>query len=394
LQDAESTAEKLSLGRDFPVPCTRDDGYNPCLLLNACLAEAAADGDSLNRTDNDTKPPAAHPRGAAAAMNATAKPIHGSPMPAIEVISLTKWYGSSRGVEDVTFAVEPGEIFGYLGPNGSGKTTTIRCIMGLLRPTAGGVRLLGSQVLTGRATQHARIGYLPGDFRIWHRLSARRSLRVLAALGRGDGARARREQLAERLELNLDRPVDDLSKGNRQKVGVLYAFQHRPDVLILDEPTIGLDPLVSQVVLDMIREAADAGASVLLSSHDLTEVAAVCGRAAILREGRLVELASISGIVRQGERRLRIWFIDDSLTPHVPLSQLPGVRVVEQKPGNLHLAYQGSSDPILKWIARFPIDRIATPETSLQDAFMQYYRTRPNAARTDPGHPTPEGAST
>ena len=299
--------------------------------------------------------------------------IH-SGMAAIEVRSLTKWYGSVRGIEDVTFAVEAGEIFGYLGPNASGKTTTIRCIMGLLRPSRGQTRVLGEPVVPGRATQHSRIGYLPGEFRIWGWPRARRSLQILAALGGRDRAKSRRRELADRLGLDLDRPAGDLSKGNRQKVALVYAFQHQPDVLILDEPTAGLDPLIRQVVLDMIREAAEAGAAVLLSSHDLSEVSAICGRAAILREGKLVELAPISRIVEQGERRLKVWFSDGALVAEVPAARLPGVRVVERRPGTLHVAYRGPSDAILKWLAEFCVDRIATPQTSLEEAFIQYYR--------------------
>jgi ABC-2 type transport system ATP-binding protein len=295
-------------------------------------------------------------------------------MAAIEVTSLTKWYGSVRAIEDVTFAIERGEIFGYLGPNGSGKTTTIRCIMGLLRPSGGEARVLGKRIAAGRATEHARIGYLPGEFRIWQWPSARRSLHMLASLGGSDHSKSRRNELAERLGLNLNRPAGDLSKGNRQKVAVIHAFQHRPEVLILDEPTAGLDPLMRQVVMDLIREAADAGAAVLLSSHDLSEVSAVCGRAAILREGRLVEMAPISRIVQQREHRLKVWFMDGTPAPDVPLDRLSAVRVIERQAGMLHLAYQGTSDAVLKWIAQFPVDRIATPETSLEEAFIQYYR--------------------
>jgi ABC-2 type transport system ATP-binding protein len=300
-------------------------------------------------------------------------------MAAIEIERLTKWYGRARGVEDVTFAIERGEIFGYLGPNGSGKTTTIRCLMGLLRPSGGATRILGATVVPGRATEHTRIGYLPGEFRIWSRVKARRSLGLLAALGGGDGAAARRRQLAERLGLNPDRAVGDLSKGNRQKVGVIFAFQHQPEVLILDEPTAGLDPLMRQEVLEIIREAADAGAAILLSSHDLSEVSAVCGRAGILRAGRLVEVAPIARIVRQGEHRLKVWFLNGTVVPDLPREQFPQVRVVERKPGMLHLAYPGASDAILKWIVRFPVDRIATPQTSLEEAFIQYYRQQPDA---------------
>ncbi len=295
-------------------------------------------------------------------------------MKAIEVATLTKRYGSARGVEDLSFSIGKGEIFGYLGPNGSGKTTTIRCLMGLLRPTSGDCHILGRRVIPGQATQHARIGYLPGEFRIWPRLTARKSLKLLARLGNGSECDGRREELAERLDLDLDRRVGALSKGNRQKVGVIYAFQLKPEVLILDEPTIGLDPLVRQVVLDLIREVANAGATVLLSSHDLSEVAAVCARAAILREGRLVELAPISGIVQQGERHLKVWFAKGATIPPLPADRIDGIRVIQQNEASLHIAYQGSADAVLKWLARFPVDRIATPQTSLEDAFIQYYQ--------------------
>jgi ABC-2 type transport system ATP-binding protein len=292
----------------------------------------------------------------------------------IEIKTLTKRYGKARGVEDLSFDIEQGEVFGYLGPNGSGKTTTIRCLMGLLRPTSGNCFVLGRCIGPGRATQHKHIGYLPGDFRIWPGRTARQSLELTAKLGNGDNIDKRREELAERLDLELDRKVRALSRGNRQKVGVIHAFQHNPEVLILDEPTIGLDPLVRQVVLDMIRETARAGATVLLSSHDLSEVAAVCERAAILREGHLVELAPISKIVQQGQRRLKVWFAEGTKVPELPTDKLPGVRVIEQNSGTLHISYQGSADSVLKWLSQFPVDRIATPETSLEDAFMQYYR--------------------
>lgn len=301
-------------------------------------------------------------------------------MASVEINSLTKRYGRSRGIEDITFAIEPGEIFGYLGPNGAGKTTTIRCIMGLLRPSGGEVRVLGQRVKPGRGTMHARIGYLPGEFRIWGRPRARRSLGVLAALGGDHDAAARRRELAERLDLDLRRPVGDLSKGNRQKVAVILAFQHRPDVLILDEPTAGLDPLMREVVLQLIRETAAGGAAVLLSSHDLSEVSAICGRAAILREGRLVELAPISHIVQQGESRLKVWFADATLLPDAASARLPGMRVIEQEPGVLHLAYQGPAGPVLQWVSRFPVDRLTTPQTSLQEAFLQYYELGPGSA--------------
>ena len=295
-------------------------------------------------------------------------------MKAIEIKALTKRYGKSRGVENLSFDIASGEIFGYLGPNGSGKTTTIRCLMGLLRPTSGNCFVLDRQIIPGRATNHSRIGYLPGDFRIWPGRTARKSLELMANLGNGQNANKRRNELADRLNLDLDRKVNALSKGNRQKIGVIFAFQHQPDILILDEPTIGLDPLIRQVVMDLIREAAQEGATVLLSSHDLSEVAAVCGRAAILREGKLVELAPISNIVRQGHRHLKVWFVKGTKVPDPPTDKLPGVRVIHKNSDTLQIAYQGTVDAVLKWLAQFPIDRITTPQTSLEEAFMQYYQ--------------------
>lgn len=301
-------------------------------------------------------------------------------MKAIEVRQLTKQYGPVRAVSQVSFAIAPGEVFGYLGPNGSGKTTTLRCIMGLLRPTSGQCLVLNQCVRPGHATQHRRIGYLPGEFHIWPGCTARQSLKVLADLGQQRNLGPRQEALAEQLDLDLDRRVCTLSKGNRQKVGIILAFQHEPEILILDEPTSGLDPLVRQIVLDLIRAAADKGASVLLSSHNLSEVAAICKQAAILREGQLVELAPISRIIQQGEQHLRIWLAPDTDMAALVQCPLPRLRVVERKGQMLHVAFQGPADRVLKWLAQFPVERITTPQTSLEEAFMQYYQTEAHDA--------------
>ncbi len=295
-------------------------------------------------------------------------------MKALEVRQLTKQYGPVRAVAQVSFTVESGEIFGYLGPNGSGKTTTLRCIMGLLRPTSGKCWVLGDFVVPGRATQHRRMGYLPGDFHIWPGRTARQSLKVLAALGHQQDLGPRQEALAERLDLDLDRRVDTLSKGNRQKIGLIFAFQHDPELLILDEPTSGLDPLARQAVLDLIRAAARTGTSVLLSSHNLSEVAAICEHAAILRGGQLAELAPVAQIIQKGEQQLKVWLADETQVPPLPMDRMPGVRIVGRESNLLHLAFRGSVDPVLKWLAQFPVERITTPQTSLEEAFMQYYQ--------------------
>lgn len=293
-------------------------------------------------------------------------------MTVLEFQQLTKTYGSARGVENLTFSVEQGEIFGYLGPNGAGKTTTIRCALGFLNPSSGHSRIFGETVRAGRATQHDRIGFLPGDFRVWNDLTARQTLSMLGALGKAGLSPARREVLAERLELNLDRRIRELSKGNRQKVGIVLAFQHEPDLLILDEPTSGLDPLVRQIVLDLIREAAKGGATVFLSSHDLAEVATTCNRAAILRKGRMVELSSIDKLLVQSEYQVKVWFAE-MMPPHFPAEQFPEVRVVQQGENHLHFACHGSPDRLVKWLAQYRIERLSTPEPTLEEAFMDYY---------------------
>lgn len=295
-------------------------------------------------------------------------------MKAIEIQALTKLYGKSRGVENLSFSIEAGEVFGYLGPNGSGKTTTIRCLMGLLRPTSGFCRIFDQKIIPGLATQHRDIGYLPGDFRLWSGRTVRQSLKLMAALGKAKNTRKKREELAEKLNLNMDRPFGALSKGNRQKVGIVNAFQHQPKLYILDEPTIGLDPLIRMVVLDLIREVTNEGATVLLSSHDLSEVVAACRRAAILRDGRLVELSPISKIIHEGTQQLKIWFIEGSESPSIQTTLPDGVKIIQQDGDWVLLSYSGAADRVMKWLAQFPIDRITTPETTLEDAFIHYYK--------------------
>ena len=244
--------------------------------------------------------------------------------------------------------------------------------MGFLKPSSGEIRVFGEIVRLGRGTCHDRIGFLPGDFRLWPSLTARKALMTLSGLdGRRNTNSRCRETLAERLGLDLDRPIRQLSKGNRQKVGLVAAFQHDPDLLILDEPTTGLDPLVRVATLDMIREAAARGATILFSSHDLGQVAAVCHRTAILREGKLVELAPVETILAQSEQQIKIWF--DEPVKEYPRAHERGARVIKQGDRYIHIAYRGSPDAILRWATGYSVTRLHSPEPTLEEAFLQYF---------------------
>ena len=222
----------------------------------------------------------------------------GSPTPVVSAEHLSKTYGSDRGVVELDFEVEAGEVFGYLGPNGAGKTTTIRLMLDLIRPSSGRVRLFGLDARREGPQARARVGYLPGDLRLYERLTPREHLRYFASLrgmrDLGDG-----EQLAERLDLELDRPIKALSKGNRQKVGLVQALMHRPALAVFDEPTSGLDVLVARALLQTIASLKDRGKCIIFSTHIMREVEKLCDRVAIIHHGRILALGSIPELREQ-----------------------------------------------------------------------------------------------
>jgi ABC-2 type transport system ATP-binding protein len=224
---------------------------------------------------------------------------------AIETEALTKFYGAERGIEDVTLAVEPGEVFGFLGPNGAGKTTTIRTLLDLLHPSRGSARIFGLDSRRDSVAIRARLGNLPGDFGYGKRSSGREALELLARL-RGVSDLARAEELARRFRADLERPLGRLSRGNRQKVGLILAVFHRPELLILDEPTGGLDPLMQEEFLALVREERERGCAVFLSSHELDEVERVCDRVGIIRGGRLIAVERVADLLGKTTQRRRV----------------------------------------------------------------------------------------
>ena len=290
---------------------------------------------------------------------------------------LTKSYGKVRALRGVDLEVRRGEIFGFLGPNGAGKTTTIRCLLDLIRPDGGSARVLGIDPQADPVAVQARTGYLPGEMAFKDNLTAERQLRFFSDM-RGEKADwAFVRQLAERLDLDLKRPIKNLSKGNKQKVGVVQALMHRPELLMLDEPTAGLDPLMQQEVLGLLREAKAVGATVFFSSHIMSEVEAVAERVGIIRLGKIVEVAETDSLIDRSLRHMTVRFqepVDSSV-----LAGLPGVKVLSQSDGiSVTLQVEGVMDGLVKALGAFPVSDLETARLSLEEVFLAYYKTEQN----------------
>jgi ABC-2 type transport system ATP-binding protein len=271
---------------------------------------------------------------------------------------------------DLDLRVERGELFGVLGPNGAGKSTLIRVMLGLIRPTAGRVSLLGSDVRDAGPALRARVGYLPGDLRLDGRMTGADHVRLAARVRRMPGT-GDAPALAERLGLDTDRRLDALSRGNRQKVGLVLAFMHRPDLLVLDEPTSGLDPLVQQEFAELCREATARGGTVLLSSHVLSEVQRLADRVALIRDGRLALTGSVDDLRGRAAQRVEVTFA----SPPAPgaLDGLPGVRVLDRHGRVARLAVTGPFDPLLRRLAGLGVLRLDSREADLEDVFMERF---------------------
>jgi ABC-2 type transport system ATP-binding protein len=298
-----------------------------------------------------------------------------SPPLALETHDLTKCYGSVQALRGVELEVRRGEVFGFLGPNGSGKTTTIRCLLDLIRPSGGRIRVLGLDPQADPVAVRARTGYLPGELRLDDNLTAEKALRYFNALRRGKADWDFVRRLACRLDLDLHTPIKNFSKGNKQKVGVVQALMHRPELLLLDEPTSGLDPLVQQEALRLIGEARADGATVFFSSHVLSEVQETAGRVAILRRGRVAEVAETEALLGRAVHRARIRFrqpVDAGA-----LKQVPGVRLVEQGPRGVVVQVEGEMDGLIKALAAYPVRDFETERPSLEEVFLAYYADGP-----------------
>jgi ABC-2 type transport system ATP-binding protein len=283
---------------------------------------------------------------------------------------LTKSYGRQRGVIDLTFEVRPGEVFGYLGPNGAGKTTTIRTMLDMIRPTSGRITVLGMDSRADPVKIHRRTGYLPGEMALYDRLTGAEYLRYLASL-RGDVDGAYALGLAHRLDCDLSVTIRSLSHGNRQKVALIQAFMHRPELLVLDEPTQGLDPLVQLEFHRLVEEIRGEGRTVFLSSHVMPEVERLCDRVAIIREGSLVAVQDVGDLKAHAVRSISIHF--ETPVPRAAFERLPGVREVTAQGDVLHVTVAGPVDAVVKEAARHEVVDLESHEPSLEDIFLTFY---------------------
>jgi ABC-2 type transport system ATP-binding protein len=293
--------------------------------------------------------------------------------PAVETVGLSKTYdGRVRALVDLDVRVERGEIFGYLGPNGAGKSTTIRLLLALIRPTAGRASLLGLDTRTTGVAARSRVGYLPGDLRLADRLTGHEQLDSLARL-RGRVDEHLRDELCERLRVVLDRPIRQLSKGNRQKIGLVQAFMHRPELVVLDEPTAGLDPLLQSEVRSLLRETAADGRTVFLSSHSLDEVQHVADRVGIIRSGRLVDVDAVENLRERSLRHVTITFAEP-IDPSA-LASLDGVRIVSVDGPVIRLsAPETAMDALVKSASRHAIADLVSQPADLEEIFLELYR--------------------
>ena len=286
-------------------------------------------------------------------------------MNAIMTDALTKYYGKARGIVGVNLSVEEGDFFGFIGPNGAGKSTTIRTLLGLIAPTGGSAEIFGKDIGKQRTGILADIGYLPSETMFYGGMRVKDVLRLSARLRKADCSEEA-GKLCERLELDTSRKIDELSLGNRKKVGIVCALQHRPKLYILDEPTSGLDPLMQREFYCLLQERNEDGATVFLSSHVLSEVQRYCKHAAVIREGRLLACDSVEKLGHTGAKRVTLRGVTN-----VP--ELEHIRDVKTSADAVSFLYGGKADLLLRELSKLPITDITIAEPDLEEIFMHYY---------------------
>ncbi len=320
-----------------------------------------------------------HERGSAPPGPAESQDASGTA--AIEIAGLTKQFKDFTAVDELDLEIRRGEIFGFLGPNGAGKSTTIRMLLDQLRPSSGSTRVLGLDVGPDSLEIHRRIGYIPGELALYPKLTGIQTLQYFARL-RGNVDWSYVLELAERLEADFGKKVADYSTGNRQKIGLIQAFMHRPELLILDEPNAGLDPLMQQTFHEMLREVRANGGTVFLSSHTLSEVERVADRVGIIRQGRLVVVERVDELKRKAIRRLDFEF--DQPVPVDTFDGVTGVRDAEIDGVHARIAYEGSVNDVLQAALLHEVVNLHSRDADLEEIFLAFYRSDDSFAPVNP----------
>ncbi|WP_416827970.1 ATP-binding cassette domain-containing protein [Ectobacillus polymachus] len=290
-------------------------------------------------------------------------------MNVIELNGLTKSYGESRGITDISFQVEEGEIFGFIGPNGAGKSTTIRTLLGLIRPTSGSATIFGKDILEKRSEIAKDIGYLPSEVFYYDHMKVIDLLNYSASFYKKDCSK-RMKELADIMELDLTKKIDDLSFGNKKKVGIVQGLLHEPKLIILDEPTGGLDPLMQQKFFELLLEENKKGATILFSSHILSEVQKLCDRVAIIKEGKIINVEKISTLKENNYKKFKIELISEVDKQYF---DVPGVSKLEGKNHTISFLFKGNINSIMKKFADIEVANVWIEEPSLEEIFLHYY---------------------
>ena len=286
-------------------------------------------------------------------------------MLAMEAAGLTKYYGKSRGIAGVDLSVEEGDFFGFIGPNGAGKSTTIRTFLGLIKSTGGSARIFGMDTQKERTDILSEVGYLPSETTFYSGMKVKDVIRLSADL-RKKKCRKEAKELCERLELDTEKKVEELSFGNRKKVGIVCALQHKPRLCILDEPTSGLDPLMQREFFSILKERNEKGTTIFLSSHILSEVQHYCNRAAIIRDGQIVACDSVEALAQTSVKRVHVEGLCE-------LAGLEGIRDLHYEKESAVFLYSGQMDLLLNRLAQSPIRDLTITEPDLEEIFMHYY---------------------
>ncbi|ETA79368.1 ABC transporter ATP-binding protein [Youngiibacter fragilis] len=290
-------------------------------------------------------------------------------MSVIVLEKLTKYYGKTRGIEDLTFDVKEGEIFGFIGPNGAGKSTTIRTLLSLIRPTSGKATIFGMDIVKDAPEIAKNVGYLPSEVFYYDNMKVKELLNYSASFYKKDCSK-RIKELSEVMDLDLDRKIEDLSFGNKKKVGIVQGLLHEPKLILLDEPTSGLDPLMQKKFFDLLEEENKKGATVLFSSHILGEVQKLCHRVAIIKDGRIIRLDNIENLRGETYKRFNIE-TEDKL--YNGLLDLPGVDDVLKDEKSASFLYKGDINLVMKELSGLKLKNILIEEPSLEEVFMHYY---------------------